>query len=52
MEYFVEYLENDVLNADIWSQRLLDEELTKGEVKIIHIEPAYHILVQLGLAEE
>ena len=50
-EYFVEYIENGVECADIWSERTLNEELIKHEVEIIHIELAYDLQVALGIIE-
>ena len=53
MEYFVEYIdENGVSNSETWTQRVLDQELARGEVKITYITLAYHLQEQLGLVSK
>lgn len=52
LEYFVEYI--DELNnkqSEIWTQRTLDEELAKGDVKITYITLAARLAEKLGINE-
>lgn len=53
MEYFVEYIdEMGNCNSEIWTQEVLDKELTRGEVKITYITLAHHLQEQLGIVSE
>jgi hypothetical protein len=53
MEYFVEYIDElGNRDSEIWTQRALDEELTRGKIKITYITLAYHLQVQLGLVSD
>ena len=53
VEYFVEYIDelgNE--QCEIWSQYALDKELDRGDVKILRITLAYHLLEELGIVSE
>lgn len=50
IEYFVEYTDfYGNRQSEIWTERTLNEELAKGEVKITYITLASSILKKLGL---
>ena len=53
VEYFVEYIDelgNE--QCEIWSQYALDKEFDRGDVKILRITLAYHLLEELGIVSE
>ena len=53
VEYFVEYIDElGNKQREIWSQYALDKELTRGDVKILYITLAYHLLEELGIVSE
>lgn len=53
VEYFVEYIDELGNNqSEIWSQYTLDTELNSGDVKILRITLAYHLLEELGIVSE
>lgn len=53
VEYFVEYIdETGITQCEIWTQSTLDTELARGEVKILYITLAYHLLKELGIESE
>lgn len=52
IEYFVEYTDfYGNRQSEIWTEDTLNEELTKGEVKITYITLASSILEKLGLED-
>ncbi len=53
VEYFVEYID-ELGNkpCEIWSQYTLDKKLARGDVKILYITLAYHLLEELGIVSE
>lgn len=51
--FFVEYIDEfGITRCESWSERTLDEELRLGTVKILHIELAYDLQVELGMISE
>lgn len=53
VEYFVEYIDElGFTQCEIWSQDTLNKELTRGDVKILYITLAYHLLEELGVVSE